>query len=84
MRVEKNFNRKSATVIETQQPLVRMTAGLGVHVMFYPVRGGDMVGNIGCLRMDMTPSEALELAADLVQAAHGRLKNGGKLHGAKS
>lgn len=78
MQVEKNFNLKSAQVVETQQPSVRMVSDPGIQVTFLDKR---TLNDVGALRMEMSPDEALLFAADLVQAARGRLRNGGKFNG---
>lgn len=73
MRVDEKFNRRSSSLIESQQPLVdnghQPGHALGVQVRCFEIQGGQ--GR--CLAMHMTPDEAMTFARDLIEAARRRL-----------
>lgn len=71
MRVEERFNRRSAELIEAQQPLVDSGFALGVRARFFTMPGSD---DGRTLSVHMTPDEALAFARDLIEAARRRIK----------
>lgn len=83
MKVERNFNKRSAPLVDVSQPHVSPGGGdaLGVAVTIFPV-APDRLGeaeDVGCLRMHLTPAEAIEFGLNLVSAARTRLKQTGNL-----
>ena len=67
MRVDEKFNKKSATLLECQQPQVNSGGGLalGMQIQLFMQPGSDN----RTLSIHLTPDEALKLAEDLVREA---------------
>jgi len=68
MMIQKKFNKRSADLIEVQPPSMRtgkFHSALGIRAEFFGLPGSDE----GTISMHMTPDEALDLAARLIQAA---------------
>ncbi|WP_338924416.1 hypothetical protein V0M98_32905 (plasmid) [Pseudomonas silesiensis] len=67
MKAEEKFNRKTANLLECQQPIVDSGGGLalGVRVRVFMVPGPDCK----TLSLHLTPDEALRMAEDLVREA---------------
>lgn len=68
MKIEEKFNRRSAELIEVQLPLVRLSpheAQLGIKLEFLTTPGAD---DLRTLAMHLTPDEALQMVALLVDA----------------
>ncbi|WP_454056859.1 hypothetical protein [Cupriavidus sp. Marseille-Q8015] len=73
MQIEEKFNRRSADLIEVQQPTVRtrrQDAPQGLSLQFFTARNSD---DLRTLTMHMTPMEALELAERIVAGARQAL-----------
>lgn len=81
MRVERNFNKRTAPLVEVGQPHVAHGKGdaLGVCATMWPSPDHKDQADVGALRMHMTPAEALFFGMSLVAAARDRLKSIGKL-----
>ena len=77
MIIERNFNKRTAPLVEVQPPTVRHGRGdaLGVEVVFYPYPGK----NPGQLRMHMAPAEAIAFGLELIAGGRDRLKAIGAL-----
>ena len=71
MRIDRQFNKRSAPLVELRHGFVDhgLHLGLGVRVRFFPVDN-----SIGCLAAHMTPHEALEMAEDLISHARKMLE----------
>ncbi|WP_157122577.1 hypothetical protein [Bordetella flabilis] len=80
MKVDRNFNKRSAPLIDCG-PLIKHGRGdaLGICVTLIP--SADQVDrvDIGDLRMHMTPADAIQFGLDLIAAGRDRLKAIGKL-----
>lgn len=80
MKVDRNFNIRTAPLVDVQLPVVQHDKGdaLGILVTLWPVVGNDISenrpNNIGCLRMHLTPDEAITLGLSLIAAAQALLK----------
>lgn len=72
MKIEEKFNKRSAELIEVQQPLVDEGPhfALGIRVRNVQPSGAD--GRILC--MHLTPDEAMGFARDLIEAVRRRTK----------
>ncbi len=81
MKVERNFNRRSAPLVDVQAPFVQHGKGdaLGVCAVIYPTHEQDEREDVGALRMHMTPAEAIEFGLNLIAAGRDRLGAVGKL-----
>lgn len=77
MRIEKNFCKRTAPLVEVQMPHVSHGKGcaLGIAVTAFPV---DHREEIGVLHMHMTPEEAITFGLRLIEAARDRIKAGGE------
>ncbi|MDN7179085.1 hypothetical protein M0D69_13890 [Caballeronia sp. SEWSISQ10-4 2] len=71
MKLEERFNLRSAQLVEVQKPSVRTGGGLalGIKVTFIAAAEHDF-RSIG---LHLTPTEALQLAEDLIHCAHHQL-----------
>jgi hypothetical protein len=78
MKVEEKFNKRAATLIKVQSPIVDAGAGLaeGVRIRLYPSNEHGGVNDGRTLSMHLTPTEALEFAQNLIAAARDRLSKG--------
>lgn len=74
MRAEEKFNRKSANLLECQQPIVDSGGGmaLGVRVRVFMVPGPEAKN----ISLHLTPDEALRLAEDLIREARNYIALG--------
>lgn len=74
MRVDEKFNKRTAALIEVQQPVVdsKLDTFLGVRVRLFTCNEKHS-GDGRELRMHMTPEEALRFAESLLAAARERL-----------
>lgn len=74
MKIEERFNVKTAKLVEVQPPSVSFGHHLGpdVKLQFFPICYSDDRRN---LHMHLSPSEALQLAADLIRAADWHMRN---------
>ena len=81
MKVERNFNKRAAQLIDVQQPHVAHGKGdpLGIGVTLFTAPAQDNRDEVGSLRMHLTPEEALTFGSDLIAEARDRLKAQGKL-----
>ncbi len=80
MKIERNFNKRSASLVDVQQPHVIHSRGcaLGVMVTAFPAERHAQRDEIGALRMHMTPEEAITFGLNLIAAGRDRLKAGGE------
>ena len=83
MKFERNFNKRTAALVDVQQPQVSHGKGcdLGVKVTAFPSQEQEDRMEIGELHMHMTPQEALTFGLDLIAAARDRMKSGGSFAG---
>ncbi|WP_274644033.1 hypothetical protein [Pseudomonas serbica] len=74
MKAEEKFNRKTAALLECQQPVVDSGGGLalGVRVRVFELPGREAK----TLSLHLTPDEALRLAEDLVREARNHIASG--------
>ncbi len=79
MKIERNFNKRSASLVDVQQPHVTHSRGcaLGVMVTAFPAEGQEQRDEIGALRMHLTPEEAITFGLQLIEAARDRIKISG-------
>lgn len=72
MKIEEKFNKRSAELIDVQSPSIQYGNhfDLGIRLQFFTLPGVD---DFRTLSMHMTPSEALILAKELIEAAHKML-----------
>ncbi len=81
MKVERNFNKRTAPLVEIRKPLIDHGKGdaLGVQVVMIPADqdGTTSSVEIGVLRMHMTPQEALDHAENLITHAQALLAEQG-------
>ena len=69
MRIEEKFNRRSAELIEVQQPTAHVGPNyseLGIKLTFFTVPGNDDHRTIA---MHLTVDDALQLAQELIASA---------------
>lgn len=83
MKVERQFNKRSAPLVECQQPVVQGYRGdvLGVYVCLYPHIARDSTNETGVLRMHLAPKEALLMAQHLIAGAQEALRQAVPLDG---
>lgn len=67
MKIDEKFNKRSAELIEVQYPSIRFGRhlALGMCIEFFCLPGKD--GRT--LKMHLTPDEALQISAQLTEAA---------------
>ena len=80
MKIERNFNKRSAPLVDVQQPHVSHSKGcaLGVMVTATPTEDQENRDEIGALRMHLTPEEAITFGLQLIEAARDRIKLSGE------
>lgn len=80
MKIERNFNKRSAPLVEVQQPHVTHSKGcaLGFMVTAFPTEDQENRDEIGALRMHLTPEEAITFGLQLIEAARDRIKLSGE------
>lgn len=73
MRMDQKFNKRTAQLIEIQNPHVKSDGifALGMAVSFYSLPGEET----GTLNLHLTPLEALAFAENLISCARLSLKN---------
>lgn len=81
MKIERNFNKRAAQLVDVQRPIVHHGKGdaLGIAVMMAPSHEQTGRSDIGYLRMHLTPAEAIEFGLSLIHAGRDRLNAIGKL-----
>jgi hypothetical protein len=81
--MDRRFNKRAAQLVEVQEPFVSVGGALGIMLEFFPTHEQERDGEIGALRLHMTPTEAISLAHYLTGCAHRSIKLGKPLNGTR-
>lgn len=68
MKIEKQFNKRAAALVDVQPPSVSTRPGLALGIRLTFNRGPNDLDN-STIAMHLTPDEALALALQLIAAA---------------